>query len=345
MRDFIYALMTDKENRAIFKPLKCLLYLVSLIYGLAIFSRGLLYRFGIFKTEKVPMKVISVGNLTLGGTGKTPFVIMLAGLIRNELKKEPSVLTRGYGWDEQTMLKTNLPDIPVIVGEDRVKSSRRAIRLYGSDTAILDDGFQYWELARDIDIVLVDLRNPFGNGRLFPRGILREPKKAIKRADVIVLTKANKSLYNTNDLKNGIRKINYNAIFVEAMHGPRYLYDVRVREERSLDFAKGKRAILLSGISDPEYFEETVKDLGAEIIEHIKFGDHYDYRKSGIDYIIKRCGKHSFDLLITTEKDAVKFTRLGLAISEYSLMVLTVEMVIVKGKEELLGRLSGLYSG
>lgn len=344
MRNFIYSLMTDKRESAIFSPFKGVLYLLSLIYGLVIFFRSLFYKFGIFKTSSVPIKVISVGNLTLGGTGKTPFVITLARLMDEEMNKEVGVLIRGYGWDEQAMLKKNLTDIPILVGEDRVRSSHRAIKLYGSDTAILDDGFQYWELKRDLDIVLIDSRNPFGNGRLFPRGTLRESKDAIIRADAVVFTKVNKLLFSIDAMKKDLKRIKEDLIFLEAVHRPKNLYDVKMRRDLNLDYLKGKRTILLSSIGDPEYFEETVKDLNAEVITHIKFADHHNYTKKDIDSIVRICDERKFDILLTTEKDAVKLSRLGLSFGDNPLMTLQIEMDITSGKESLVVRLHSLYN-
>lgn len=343
MFDFFHSLMSDKRTAKIWMPLKGLLYALSLVYGAAIFGRKIFYRFRIFKAQKVPMKVISVGNLTLGGTGKTPFVIALAGILKEVLKKETCVLIRGYGWDEQAMLKKSLPDIPILVGENRIRAATRAIKLYGSNTAVLDDGFQYWELARDLDIVLVDARNPFGNGQLFPRGVLREPKSAIKRADCIVLTKANKTKLDVNTIKGELSNIKPGLIFLEAEHKPRSLYGVKARKEFELSEVRGKRVILLSSIGDPDYFEETVRDLDADVILHLRFPDHYNYRPKDMEKIKNACDEKQFDYLITTEKDAVKFTRLGLYMPEYPLMVLSIDMEITSGKENLIDRLNSLY--
>lgn len=344
MREFMLSLMTDKRNGTVFVPIKFVLYLVSLVYGIGLMLRRLLYNIGIFRSEKVPLKIISVGNLTLGGTGKTPFVIRLAGIMLEDLRKPVTVLIRGYGWDEQTMLKKKLPDTPILVGPDRVRSAHKAIKLYGSDTAILDDGFQYWELQRNLDIVLIDSGDPFGNGRLFPRGVLREPKDAVKRASVIVFTKVDKKISVLENIKNELLKINPDLVFVESLHKPVHLYDFKARKEYPLDFLNGKRVVLLSSIGDPEHFEETARSLGADAAEHIIYGDHHNYRESDAERVVKRCSERKFDFILTTEKDEVKLRRMSLSFASYTVMTLVIELEITKGSELLVDRLRRLYS-
>ena len=336
--------MADKRNGMMVAPLKFILYLISLCYGIAIFLRALLYKAGIFKSVKVPMKVISVGNLTLGGTGKTPFVICLSRMLNDQLKKRVSVLIRGYGWDEQNMLKKKMPDIPILVGEDRARSAHKAIKLYGSDTAVLDDGFQHWELDRDLDIVLVDSRNPFGNRKLFPRGILRESLNALRRADVVVFTKIDKSKCDLDGIKSEIRRYKNDMIFLEAVHKPICIRDLRNRKDVGLTYFKGKRLMLLSSIGDPSYFEETVKDFGADIAEHMIFPDHHNYTQADMAYILKRCDERKFDFVLMTEKDEVKIRRMSLSFEKYIPMTLVVEMEIVAGKELLIAGLNSLYN-
>ncbi|MDP3730122.1 MAG: tetraacyldisaccharide 4'-kinase [Candidatus Omnitrophota bacterium] len=345
MVNFIYSLMTDERKGAVFFPFKFILYMTSLVYGLAIFLRKILYKLHIFNTRKAPLKIISVGNVTLGGTGKTPFTMALAKILEEDLKKNVSVLIRGYGWDEQEMLRRNLADVPILVGEDRFRSSNKAVRLYGSDTAILDDGFQHWELTRDLDIVLIDSRNPFGNGRLFPRGVLREPKRSLGRADVIVLTKSGRTDVGTDGIRKEVSAVNKSAVILEAAHVPKHLYEGRARFLHDLSTVRAKRVILFSSIGDPLYFEETVKGLGANVVEHIKFPDHHDYRKKDIDRVAAICGERRFDLVITTEKDIVKLNRLGLFIGSYKVLTLAVEMQILSGREKLIDRLHSLYTG
>lgn len=344
MRELMLSLMTDKRNGPAFTPVKFLLYIISLIYGAGLVGRRLLYKFGVFKSEKVPLKIISVGNLTLGGTGKTPFVIRLAGILAEELDKKSSILIRGYGWDEQTMLKRKLADTPILVGENRARSAHKAIKLYGSDTAILDDGFQHWELERNLDIVLIDSRNPFGNGHLFPRGVLREPKEALRRASVVVFTKVDRSGPGLDKVKAELKKINDKLIFLEATHKPVHIYDLKARKERDLSFLKGKRVILLSSIGDPDHFAQTARSLGADIAEHIIFGDHHNYIEADATRIVRRCNERKFDFILTTEKDEVKLRRMSLSFANYPVMTLVIEMDIISGKELLVDRLHRLYS-
>jgi len=336
--------MTDKKKGIVWLPCKFILYLASLIYWAAIFIRVVLYKFGIFRSEDVPIKVVSVGNLTLGGTGKTPFVIRLARILKDEIRKSPSVLIRGYGWDEQAMLKKDLPDIPIFVDEDRAKSAHRAIALYGCDIAVLDDGFQHWELERDLDIVLIDSRNPFGNNHLFPRGILREPKESILRADIVVFTKMNKKLCDIEQVKEEMLGMNSELVFMEAIHKPTEICDTKTKKAFGLDWLAKKRVMLLSSIGDPGYFEETVRDLKADVVEHIIFNDHHNYTEADSEHIIKRCNERSFDIIVTTEKDAVKINRLHLTFANYTVFTLMVEMEITSGKEILIDRLHSLYT-
>jgi tetraacyldisaccharide 4'-kinase len=343
MRDIIYAVMTDKKKGLLYSALALVLSIVSVFYGLAIEVRKLLYKTGIFKAEQAPIKVVSIGNLTLGGTGKTPFAINLAKMLSKDLKKDAAILIRGYGWDEQAMLKESLPDTPILVRPDRVDSAHKAVRLYGADVAILDDGFQYWELKRDLDIVLIDSRLPFGNGALFPRGVLRESKSAIKRAHMVVFTKVDKKVIDPGPLKEELKAINPKLMFMEARHRPLYIFDMKTRKNADPVYLKDKKVVLLSSIGDPKYFKETVKGLGANVVASLIFKDHHDYQKKDVDNIIKACTERKFDFILTTEKDAVKLARLGLSIANYCIMVLVVDMEIISGRENLIAGLNSLF--
>ena len=345
MREYIHAIMLDKNGSLAAKAVAAVLGCVSMIYAFIMFKRKILYGMGVFRTHRVGAKVISIGNLTLGGTGKTPFTIMLARLLKNRMKKNPAVLIRGYGVDEQAMLERALqPDsIPVFVGQDRVRSARAAIGSIGADTLILDDGFQHWRIARDLDIVLVDTRNPFGNNRLFPRGILREPVSAMARADAAVLTKTDKGLVDRDGIIKRIKAFKKDIVILEAEHRPTGLWELRTGMRLNLAALKGRGAHLVSSIGDPGYFEETVKGLGAVVRGHKMYPDHHVYSEDDAGDMLKDILQGEW--FLTTEKDAVKLDRLSAILrTEVVTAVLRVDMVITKGEEELIAGLNSLYN-
>ena len=319
------------------------LSLASGVYAVIVAAHAALFAAGIFRAHRAEAKVVSVGNLTLGGTGKTPFTAMLARLIREKAGRKPAVLIRGYGRDEQSMLREQLGDVPLIVGRDRVAGAREAARERGADVLILDDGFQHRALARDLDIVLVDTRDPFGNERLFPRGILREPVSGIRRAHVVVLTKADRSLVDPGSIRGRLSALNGGALFLEAVHAPAYLWDLATRKRMALDTLKGKKTFLVSGIGDPGYFEATVRGLGAEVVGHRAFPDHHVYRESDVRLVAEAA--RAADLAVTTEKDAVKLESLdSVARSGLIVAVVHVDMTITHGEGAFIARLTSVLS-
>lgn len=200
MKQYIYSLMRDKRKGLIDLLPKLLLKIASLFYTSIIKIWNFCYETGIFKTHRVKAKVISIGNITLGGTGKTPFTMFLADLLKKQGKRV-AVIIRGYGNDEWRLIERNSTSIPVIKGRDRLKSAREAETAHNAEILIMDDGFQHRRLSRDLDILLIDAKETFGNECIFPRGILREPLSAIKRAEVVVLTKADFGKDNIRNLR------------------------------------------------------------------------------------------------------------------------------------------------
>ncbi|MFH1339262.1 MAG: tetraacyldisaccharide 4'-kinase, partial [Candidatus Omnitrophota bacterium] len=268
MREYLYLLATDKKKGSVAGIFKCLLFILSLIYGMSV--RILSFIYGI-KPYRLNCKVISIGNITLGGTGKTSLVELLA-LKLKERGCNTAVLSRGYKrksihyplsavryetmGDEPFMLSKNLCDIPVIVDKDRIRAAKKAIRDYGTDAVILDDGFQQWRISKDLEIVTIDATNPFGNLRLLPRGILREPLSSLKRADIFVLAKVNLRPANQG-IEEILKKVNPGALIVEAIHSPLGFYRIGDSRDNLLgpgEF-KGKKASLVCGIADPRSFE------------------------------------------------------------------------------------------
>ena len=216
------------------------------------------------------------------------------------------LLDSAVGGDEPYMLASNLPGVAVVVDRDRVKAGRYAIKRLGCDTIILDDGFQYQKLKHSVEVVLVDSTNPFGNGNMLPRGILREPVRHLKRADIIFLTKCRG---DTSEVEAEIRKYNRRAEIVKCTHSPKTLKDVWSREEFPLSWLEGKTVCTLSGIASPKGFENSLRHLGAKVVWCERYADHHRYDSSEILYALNRTADMGCDALVTTEKDAVRFPR------------------------------------
>jgi tetraacyldisaccharide 4'-kinase len=228
------------------------------------------------------------------------------------------------------MLASNLKDVIVLVDKDRVKSGRYAIEKFGCDTLLLDDGFQYWKLkGRRHDVVLVDRQSPFGNERLLPRGTLREPPSHLARAQWIFITKSDGK---TEDLRRRIAEINPAAGIIECIHHPLYLEDVFTGSRIGLEFFKGRKVSALSGIAQPESFEESLVQLGAELVYSRKFADHHRFTQLEVIKAINRSKKKLAEAIITTQKDAVRFPKIDRR--DLPIYFMRVEIKILSGAED-----------
>lgn len=328
---YIYDLMRDKRNDLLSRAIKTLLLLTSYLYGLLVRCNNFFYRISILKSHKAPVTVISVGNITLGGTGKTPFVIMLSKRV-----KKPAVLIRGYGEDEWKMLEDKLGKLggKVFVGKDRVKTAKEAIR-DGADVIILDDGFQHRRLKRDLNIALIDSANPFGNRRLFPRGILREPISGLKRADIIVLTKSDMAKGYIPEIEDEIKKLAPGKPIIRAFHRPTKLFELWGGGEEGISFLHNKRICVFSAICDSLYFKHTAETIGARVLLEFVFPDHYNYKRHDLERIFAKCKTEKIDTVVTTEKDAVKLKNLRFAEEGIRVMALAIELEVTEGDKEL----------
>jgi tetraacyldisaccharide 4'-kinase len=210
--------------------------------------------------------------------------------------------------DEPYMLASNLPDVVVLVDKDRVKSGRYAISKFGCDTLILDDGFQYLALKHRLEIVLVDRKNPFGNGHVLPRGILREPTRNLRRADFVFITKCDGS--DNSALKAQIRQLNDRAEIIECTHQARYLQNLFTAARQPLEFLQGLPIAAVSGIAAPVGFEQELERRGARIVHRRRFADHHRYTQQQVLDIINESRRRAAAAVVTTEKDAVRFPRL-----------------------------------
>jgi tetraacyldisaccharide 4'-kinase len=331
-------------------------------------ARLFLYEKGILRHHTLGCQVISVGNLAVGGTGKTPVVEVFArelqkagrkvailsrgykkvepgflskvldALLMREKRRPPRVVSDGtrllldsaMSGDEPYMLASNLPDVAVLVDRSRVKSGQYAVNKLGCDTLILDDGFQYLALKHRLQIVLVDKTNPFGNGWLLPRGILREPIRNLRRADYIFLTKSDGK--DTDALKAQLRQLNKTAEIIECKHCARHLQNVFTAERKDLDFLQGKTVVTVAGIASPGGFERELERLGARLADCNRFADHHRYSQQEIIDIVNKCRKLKVDAILTTQKDAVRFPRLDR--QDVPIYFLRVEIEIMSGEED-----------
>jgi len=303
------------------------LKLLSVLYGVGVRTRLWGYRRGFLKQRVLPVFVVSIGNITSGGTGKTPAVQMLARWALGHGYR-PAVLSRGYGGrfkgrvlevsdgtqiksspeksgDEPYLLARSLFGIPVIVSKNRYEGGVRAIEKLSSNFLILDDGFQHLELQRDLNIVLLDASNPFGNGCLLPRGPLREPVKHLKRADCCILTHCR----GTTEIQDSVRpetaRLSGVPIF-RSDHVPVEVVFPDRGERFEAGMLEGKKVVAFAGIAHPEYFKESLENLGAEIVYFEAFGDHHRYRTQEIHALAIKKETLKAHYAVTTAKDWVK---------------------------------------
>jgi tetraacyldisaccharide 4'-kinase len=347
---------------------RAFLYGCSKGYQVAIKTRRFLYDVRILRDSTLGVQVIAVGNLTWGGTGKTPVVEKFARELRDQ-GRNVAILSRGYrskppplhqrllnklflrtdttpprvvsdgksllldsemAGDEPYMLASNLKDVVVLVDKDRVKSGRYAIEKFGCDTLLLDDGFQYWKLqGRRQDIVLIDRQQPFGTERLIPRGNLREPPSHLARASVIFITKSDG---NTAELRKRIEHFNSTAGIIECVHHPLYLEDVFTGQRVGLELLKGRKVASLSGIEQPGSFEESLVRLGSELVYSKRFVDHHRFTQQEVLNAINRSKKRQAESIITTQKDAVRFPKIDRR--DLPIYFMRVEIKILRGADD-----------
>lgn len=326
---------------------------------LSIFYRlGFQVHKNLTKPVRVPVPVISVGNITVGGTGKTPLVIWLADHLEKK-GMNVGILSRGYGrigkdivevsdghsiildaaqsGDEPMLMARRLRHIPLFVGQDRAKAAHMAIQKMGCNLLILDDGFQHHRLDRDLDIVTVDATNAWGNGRMIPAGPLREPLNAVRRAKIIMLTRS--AGLDTSHIQSRIKKIT-NAPILTSSHEPMDWMDVQTDSTKSLDVLRGKRVLAFSGIGNPSAFMNTLTSLNLDVIQHSVFKDHHWYTARELDRLAEKAKHFHVNAMVTTEKDAVRLPEIN-AFS-IPLFSLRINLEIKKGLHDLESQLNYL---
>jgi len=331
----IQAIMTGREeNRSLF--LKPLLFAISIGYGGLVKLRENLYKKGFLQSKRLPCPVISIGNITVGGSGKTPMTIYVAELIKH-LGYGVAIISRGYkgkaekiggvacdgriicmgpdeAGDEPFMIAERLKTVPVIVGLNRFKAGILAIKEFKPDVLLLDDAFQHLKLNRDIDLVLLDSKKPFGNTYLFPRGTLRETDSALLRGDAVILTRSDVGKpASLSQIKNFVPK---KPVF-HSFHTP-YIYKIitgnslqspnrlNISSKYDFDIFKRKRVFAFSGIASNDDFRRTIESFTCKLIKFSGFPDHHLYSNRELDEIVKSAMDLSAEFIFTTEKDYVR---------------------------------------
>ena len=365
---FVLEVILEERSGKRAAVLRFVLALLSRVFAVAVKVRRFLYNVRLLRDSTLGVQVIAIGNLTVGGTGKTPVVEKFARELQNQ-GRTVAILSRGYRskpppltrrlWnklllrddttpprvvsdgksllldsetagDEPYMLASNLKDVVVLVDKDRVKSGRYAIEKFGCDTLLLDDGFQYWKLAgRRRDIVLVDFQQPFGNEHLLPRGTLREPPSHLSRASTIFITKSDGA---TAELRARIGRHNPNASIIECIHSPLYFEDVFTGEQFGLDLLKGRKVASFSGIAQPESFEKSLVMQGAELVYSKRFADHHRFTQQEVLNAVNRSKKRQATAIITTQKDAVRFPKIDRR--DLPIYFMRVEIKILSGAKD-----------
>ena len=369
LEQYFIEIIQEKRRSSLDRITYGFLFLISRFYRRAVQFRLWLYENRVIRNHSIGCLVVSIGNLSCGGTGKTPVVEIFAKTLSRKGRRV-AVLSRGYrsrdrsfvdklrrkfssrhrvvpprvvsdgknlllnslsAGDEPYMLATNLKDVVVLVDKDRVKSGLYAIEEYHTDTLILDDGFQYLGLRPHLNILLVDSTSPFGNHHVLPRGLLREPVKNIRRADYIFLTKSDGSP-RLRHLKDFLRRHNRRAEIIECCHRPKYLEDVFDRGVRfPLEMLKGLKIASLSAIANPASFNAFLTQNGGRIVLERHFADHHRYSQQEMIDFVNSAKAAGAEYILTTEKDAVRMPRLDRR--DLPFLFLRIEIDILSGQE------------
>jgi len=342
MKRFLYLVATDQLNCVMASTIKPFLQILSWPYRLFTTLKRSFYEGGVFKKHHLSVPVISIGNLTVGGTGKTPLVKFLVEALQKKGIRAV-ILMRGYMGegadsrseksDEATMLRSAFPDIPVLVGANRVKNAQAFLVRNKANVFLLDDGFQHQRLSRDIDIIVVDTTNPWGNGFLLPRGTLRESKNALKKVPIFVLTKTDLGRENVREIYNDLISRNPKALIVEAIHKPVSFTDERTGGSIDLGIISKKQICAICSIGNPDSFIQTLTGLGANIDAQFMFIDHYVYTQKDIARVAQSCRDQKISTIVTTEKDVVKLKQFW-KIFPFDTQILSLKIQIMITEEE-----------
>jgi len=335
--------------------LRYALFPLAMLYWGIVFWRNIFYTLGFFISRKLPAKVISIGNITAGGTGKTPAVIYLVKLfLKNRMKV--GVLSRGYGrktagtqlvtdgdgpaggWrnfgDEPTLIAQELPDVPVVVDSNRHRGGMFLIKNFSPDIIIMDDAFQHRAIERDIDIVLINSQDTRAEHKLLPYGFLREPWMSLKRADLLIFTKSN--IKKPAPFLIAMAKQTKRRWFQSELISGR----ATTIEGKTKEATKGMKILAISAVGDTKGFIKTLKNAGFSVVGAMTFVDHYDYTQADVEKAKKKIMNSTAEMAITTTKDVIKLSQLDL--SGLDIYSIEVEFKLSPGDEKKLMDIIGV---
>jgi tetraacyldisaccharide 4'-kinase len=347
---YLLEVMEDRRRGPWPEVLRALAAAASGAFSAGVGLRHWLYDRGVLRRRSAPLPVISVGNLTAGGTGKTPFVSYLAGGLTGKGRR-PAIVARGYGAaragtsnDELAMLAAQHPGLLTVAAPDRLSGCVRA-RGQGADLALLDDGFQHLALERDLDILLIDATCPFGNGYLLPRGTLREPVEGAARAGLAVLTRVDLAgLAPVGELRTWLDRLKPGMPVVECSFRPRELRPLSGQSERlPAEELSGRRVGAFAALASPRAFGRALRAQGARVVYSRRFRDHHLYTAGDLEAVVSAAAAAGAEMLVTTEKDAVKIANLPAA--EVPLYCLTIETEVESGEDLLWAEVGRVVSG
>jgi tetraacyldisaccharide 4'-kinase len=347
--------LNHPNSKPHYSIISILVYPLAFIYKLLAIFRREFFEIGIFRARSLHHPVISVGNITTGGTGKTPLEIYFIYLLK-EMNLKPLLLSRGYGGkskeplamtgyevsamdsapDEVKMIGKRFPDLPIAFGKDRIKAYNLALRKYEFEIVILDDGFQHLQIERDLDIIVLDAQHPYGSGRLLPSGNLREPKSVLKFADFLVLNqKAHDNVRHTKmariSAKYALPLGIYEVIGITAL---------RSGESREPDSFKNVKCGMITAIGESQSFVELLENISLKPEKIFRFRDHHDFTKNDLENIQKECLDLGIECLFTTEKDAVKLERISF--EKPDVYIIQIGFSLKNGQEKLKQRIRAL---
>lgn len=336
MRSYYLAVLSGRRKGVLAALFKALFSALSAVYWLLHHLRRLAYAAGLLRSVRLPVPVISVGNLTAGGSGKTPLAEHLAKWLAAH-RFRAAILARGYGRIDERRddegLELELENVVRLAGADRVAQARIAISDFRVDVVLLDDGFQHFRIRRDLDVLVVDATNPFAGGHLVPRGLLRERPSSAARADLVVLTRTDQVARPAVDaLREQMFVLSGGKPIVESVHRPVAVRSLWNRKRYDLEWLRGRSVYGFCGLGNPDAFRRTLLSIGAGVVKFRAFPDHHPYSAADLRSLNLEGQEFMAEAFVTTEKDARK---LHPEAFERPLLVLRVELEITRGEEIL----------